>query len=179
MLQNAYFLAKIGADIAENEQHFAEILRIGRRVAGRRSPPAPRGSSAAAPPGARRFGLRSTARFGSTFANVCQLWATSDTLAGVVLGYIEADISKYILHTSNILLLIYVEFQICTSTYPGRVGWLLSCSGCLQCWKVIQLMQRGVAYGKEAPLCPLECDFHSMVAYIPIRSFFETPILGT
>ena len=26
MLSNAYFLAKIGADIAENEQHFAEIL---------------------------------------------------------------------------------------------------------------------------------------------------------
>jgi len=25
MLQNAYFLAKIGADTAENEQHFAEI----------------------------------------------------------------------------------------------------------------------------------------------------------
>ena len=25
MLQNAYFLAKIGADRAENEQHFAEI----------------------------------------------------------------------------------------------------------------------------------------------------------
>ena len=33
MLQNAYFLAKIGADTAENEQHFAEILLIGRRVA--------------------------------------------------------------------------------------------------------------------------------------------------
>ena len=33
MLQNAYFLAKIGADTAENEQHFAEILPIGRRVA--------------------------------------------------------------------------------------------------------------------------------------------------
>ena len=33
MLQNAYFLAKIGADIAENEQHFAEILPIGRRGA--------------------------------------------------------------------------------------------------------------------------------------------------
>ena len=33
MLQNAYFLAKIGADTAENEQHFAEILSIGRRVA--------------------------------------------------------------------------------------------------------------------------------------------------
>ena len=29
MLQNAYFLAKIGADTTENEQHFAEILPIG------------------------------------------------------------------------------------------------------------------------------------------------------
>ena len=27
MLQNAYFLAKIGADRAENEQHFAEICQ--------------------------------------------------------------------------------------------------------------------------------------------------------
>ncbi len=35
MLQNAYFLAKIGADTAENEQHFAEILPIDRRVAAR------------------------------------------------------------------------------------------------------------------------------------------------
>ena len=42
MLQNAYFLAKIGADTAENEQHFAEIcqkmattLRV--RSGGRRS----------------------------------------------------------------------------------------------------------------------------------------------
>jgi hypothetical protein len=26
MLQNAYFLAKTGADTAENEQHFAEIF---------------------------------------------------------------------------------------------------------------------------------------------------------
>ena len=33
MLQNAYFLAKIGADTAENEQHSAEILPIGRRIA--------------------------------------------------------------------------------------------------------------------------------------------------
>ena len=33
MLKNAYFLAKIGADTAENEQQFAEILPIGRRVA--------------------------------------------------------------------------------------------------------------------------------------------------
>ena len=35
MLQNAYLVAKIGADTAENDQHFAEILPIGRRVADR------------------------------------------------------------------------------------------------------------------------------------------------
>ena len=39
MLQNAYFLAKIGADTAENEQHFAEILPIGRRVSRSRRGP--------------------------------------------------------------------------------------------------------------------------------------------
>ena len=31
MLQNEYLVAKIGVDTAENEQHFAEILPIGRR----------------------------------------------------------------------------------------------------------------------------------------------------
>ena len=36
MLQNAYFVAKIGADTAENKQHSAEILPVGRRVADRR-----------------------------------------------------------------------------------------------------------------------------------------------
>ena len=39
MLTNAYLLAKIGADTAENEQHFAEILPIGRRVASHGSAP--------------------------------------------------------------------------------------------------------------------------------------------
>ena len=34
MLTNAYFLAKIGADTAENEQHLAEILPIGRAPVG-------------------------------------------------------------------------------------------------------------------------------------------------
>ena len=43
MLQNAYFLAEIGADTAENEQHFAEIWPIGRRV----DPPRPEPQSAA------------------------------------------------------------------------------------------------------------------------------------
>ena len=42
MLQNAYFLAKIGADTAENEQHFAEILPTAARDlrAGERRRPA-------------------------------------------------------------------------------------------------------------------------------------------
>ena len=35
MMQNAYFLAKMGADTAENEQHFAQILPIGLRPRGR------------------------------------------------------------------------------------------------------------------------------------------------
>ena len=34
MLKNVYVLAKIGADTAENEQHFAENLPTGRRVTG-------------------------------------------------------------------------------------------------------------------------------------------------
>ena len=42
MLQNAYFLAKIGADTAENEQHFAEILPTDALWRRRRSVSAPR-----------------------------------------------------------------------------------------------------------------------------------------
>ena len=59
MLQNAYLVAKIGADTAENEQHFAEILPVG----GRRDDPAaalaeddvrlPAGAQAAAVPPVR------------------------------------------------------------------------------------------------------------------------------
>ena len=48
MLQNAYFVAKIGADTAENEQHFAEILpKIGNYPTG----PAPPGPFQPAYPG--------------------------------------------------------------------------------------------------------------------------------
>ena len=72
MLQNAYFLAKIGADTAENEQHFAEILpknrrdidlraarRAAHRVRRRRThgPPGPHGGRAR--PGRVRRGARS------------------------------------------------------------------------------------------------------------------------
>ena len=42
MLTNAYFVAKIGADTAENEQHFAEILpKTGNYPTGTASPLAP------------------------------------------------------------------------------------------------------------------------------------------
>ena len=44
MLQNAYLLANIGADTAENEQDFAEILPIGRHL-----PEAAAGAAAPAP----------------------------------------------------------------------------------------------------------------------------------
>ena len=73
MLQNAYFLAKIGGDTAENEQHFAEILpktsnyptgRCGRErrsevvVAGARAA-RPRGGGAAGPrPALGGLGIR-------------------------------------------------------------------------------------------------------------------------
>ena len=40
-MNNAYLLAKIGAVTAENEQHFAEILPIGRRVANHADGPRP------------------------------------------------------------------------------------------------------------------------------------------
>ena len=49
MLQNAYFLAKIGADTAENEQHFAKNLP---KIAN--YPTGPSGASPAEPPLAAR-----------------------------------------------------------------------------------------------------------------------------
>ena len=65
MLQNAYLLTKIGADTAENEQHFAEILpKIGNYPTGRLTPWA--GSiEASRPRGPRRgacFGCASSIR---------------------------------------------------------------------------------------------------------------------
>ena len=52
MLKNTYLLAKIGADAAENEQHFAEIFPIGRRVADRRGAHPERGTAPAGSRGA-------------------------------------------------------------------------------------------------------------------------------
>ena len=54
MLQNAYFLAKIGADTAENEQHFAEILPVVRVAdVARGRPRRARRLRGAVPPGSR------------------------------------------------------------------------------------------------------------------------------
>ena len=62
MLQNAYFLAKIGADTAENEEHFAEILpKTGNYPTGPHS--APRGTGAAPVSGG-------TSQFGKYDANL-------------------------------------------------------------------------------------------------------------
>ena len=59
MLKNAYLLAKIGADTAENEQHIAEILPIGRRA-----PPRVRPRAAASRP-RERLSTREPARVAS------------------------------------------------------------------------------------------------------------------
>ena len=58
MLQNAYFLAKIGADTAKNEQNFAEILpKTGNYPTG---PPIRRQAAAATAGGGRAAGVYSS-----------------------------------------------------------------------------------------------------------------------
>ena len=59
MLQNAYFLAKIGADTAENERNFAEILpKIGNY-------PTRRAAVALPTPSLRTSGVRPSTYVGS------------------------------------------------------------------------------------------------------------------
>ena len=75
MLQNAYFLAKIGADKAENEQHFAEIAA--RAVASakgfrRGSVPLPGSETSAA-----SSGTSSGASVGKISAKCCSFSAVS------------------------------------------------------------------------------------------------------
>ena len=74
MLQNAYFIAKIGADTAENEQHFAEILpKIGNYPMGppRRDTPGHEGRRLQGPQGpARRSPPRSSGAGWTTMMGV-------------------------------------------------------------------------------------------------------------
>ena len=106
MLKNAYFLAKIGADTTENEQHFAEILPIGRRVAAgaadrrggarRAGDPRPaRGASAPVPSscGWRRRSTRATAR--RTRRVVASFWQNFGKML-LVFGCIGTDFCKKI-----------------------------------------------------------------------------------
>ena len=68
MLQNAYFLAKIGADTAENEQHFAEL-----RVPVRQQQPE---------------------RYSLTLRDTVEWVHVSANFEGLVPGCIEADFCK-------------------------------------------------------------------------------------
>ena len=85
MLQNAYFLAKIGADTAENEQHFAEILptdALWRLRLGGPDEGARRGAAQGAERGPRR-GVRRGESGGALVAGDAQLLrsaAVKDTI---------------------------------------------------------------------------------------------------
>ena len=69
---NYYFLAKIGADTAENEQHFEEILpKTGNYPTGPDTRYGFRREAGALPrPGARRAALRGPQRLGDSAARV-------------------------------------------------------------------------------------------------------------
>ena len=88
MLQNAYFLAKIGADTAENEQHVAEILPKTGNYLHRR----------ARPPGqARRGGAAETDSLtrtaGPTVEVVASFWHNFGKML-LVFGCIGTDFCK-------------------------------------------------------------------------------------
>ena len=76
MLQNAYFLAKIGADTAENEQHFAGKLPMSAKERRMRRPFRQLGAPGASPARARQ--LPATRRpIGKISAKCCSFSAVS------------------------------------------------------------------------------------------------------
>ena len=104
MLQNAYFLAKIGADTAENEQHFAEILpKTGAALL--RAPPSATGAER---PGGDRRGvpLSEKGRFrvklakappaGSKLAKFAKNIKKFQMFGGLVLGCMKTKFGKKI-----------------------------------------------------------------------------------
>ena len=96
MLQNAYLLAKIGADTAENEQHFAEICQ--KLATGSPVSFAAR-SRAATPPVARGGRAPGLAVEGEARARLLRSEVNTElnfppNFEGLVLGCIDADFCK-------------------------------------------------------------------------------------
>ena len=93
MLSNAYFLAKISADTAENEQHFAEILpKIGNYPTGSCQLPDRRPAGSA--PAPARQEVRAAAGWRALPMTAALLDRAN--LTGLVLGCIEAKFCKKI-----------------------------------------------------------------------------------
>ena len=92
MLQNAYFLAKIGADTAENEQHFAEILpKIGNYLTDEQGVSALHWY-------ARRGDLAAvrTVRFGVRVSKIGKISNILQIFGGLALGCIKTKFCKKI-----------------------------------------------------------------------------------
>ena len=107
MLKNAYLLAKIGADTAENEQHFAESFAIGSNRDPRASTPAPRRRGRRPTPPSRRRARRrwpwpglkiwGTTTDHGTFAKLEKLAKIIlQIFGGLVLGCIKTKFCKKI-----------------------------------------------------------------------------------
>ena len=88
MLHNAYLLAKIGADTAENERNFAEnLLRIGNY------PTATTNASVSASSASRRCASRPSGRAAAK-GTPPRFWQFAANFTGLVLGCIEAKFCK-------------------------------------------------------------------------------------
>ena len=104
MLKNAYFLAKIGADTAENEQHFAEICqklattRQSARLTPRLTPARVHAVEAALAEtalGSRPEPCWRAGRGrGSKMNNISKICQLLQICGGLVLGRIDADFCK-------------------------------------------------------------------------------------
>ena len=126
MLQNAHLLAKIGADTAENEQHIAEILPIGRCVADRRTEAlAPRRGERGAgkrphprcPPGqsAERAAKKQVAipRCPSVHCQMFSRRATRSKFQAGVLNYCFPSTSRYSCTSINIFSFLDSPAWLC------------------------------------------------------------------
>ena len=96
MLKNAYFLAKIGADTAEDEQHPDEILPIGRRGPQPFARPSSAGAPCAEGDGGAPGGPRFPPRGRITLAKLAKLAIFLQFFGGLVLGCIKTNFCKKI-----------------------------------------------------------------------------------